>query len=577
MTARLPFKAQITRRRRPDGAIWYAKASGRPVFTADGRFLGYRGASTNVTAEVTAREEAELAHRRLLDAKRQSDEALALLDTMLSAAPLGFAFLDRELRYVRVNEALAASDGLSASAHVGRTIEEVVPDLWRQLQPLCAQVLETRAPVVNFEISGETPARPGELRHWLMTFYPVFVGETVIGTGIVAIEVSEQRRTEAQLRQAQKMEAIGNLSGGMAHDFNNLLGVVIGNLDLLCDSEGVGGEVLELAREARDAALRGADLTRRLLAFARRQPLQPRRVDPNELVAGAVKLLRPLLGEHIEIALDLGRDLWPVVTDAAQLEASLVNLATNARDAMPGGGTLGIATRNAPLDADYTARHPYVAEGDYVLVEVSDTGTGMPPDVASRVFEPFFTTKEQGKGTGLGLSMVFGFMKQSGGHINVYSEVAIGSTFRLYFPRAEAGEAAAESGRADEPALRGANEAVLVVEDNAALRRVALRQVAELGYRVREAASAQAALESIALDPAVDLLFTDVVMPGGMDGRQLAEIVRRRWPHIKVLLTSGFPGSVVSTEKAGPPLLNKPYRKDELARALREVLERGAR
>ncbi len=576
MAARRPFKDQITRRQRADGSVWYAKASGRPIFAADGTFLGYRGASTNVTAEVTAREEAEQAHRRLMAAKRQSDETLALLDTLQSAAPVGFAFVDRELRHVRVNEALAGIDGLSVSDHVGRTIEEVVPDLWPQLGPVCAQVLERRQPVLNFEISGETPARPGELRHWLTTFYPVVVGDAVTGIGIVAIEVSELRRMEAQLRQVQKMEAIGNLSGGMAHDFNNLLGVVIGNLDLLCDSEGAGGEILELAKEARDAALRGADLTRRLLAFARRQPLQPRRVDVNDLVTGAVKLLGPLLGEDIEVGLDLGADLWPVVVDAAQLEASLANLATNARDAMPAGGSLTIATRNQPLDADYVARHSYVSEGDYVLIEVTDTGSGMPPDVASRVFEPFFTTKEQGRGTGLGLSMVFGFMKQSGGHINVYSEVGTGSTFRLYFPRAEAGAAAAEGARLEEPALRGADEVVLVVEDNGALRRVALRQLVELGYRVREAASAQAALELIALDPGVDVLFTDVIMPGGMDGRQLAEIARRRWPHIKVLLTSGFPGTVVARGKTTAPLLSKPYRKDQLARVLRELIEGGA-
>jgi CheY-like chemotaxis protein len=200
----------------------------------------------------------------------------------------------------------------------------------------------------------------------------------------------------------------------------------------------------------------------------------------------------------------------------------------------------------------------------------------MPPEIASHVFEPFFTTKEQGKGTGLGLSMVFGFMKQSGGHINVYSEVGTGSTFRLYFPRAEAGAATAEGLRIEEPALRGANEVVLVVEDNGALRRVALRQLVELGYRVREAASAQAALESIALDPAVDVLFTDVIMPGGMDGRQLAEIARRRWPHIKVLLTSGFPGRVLAGGKTNAPLLSKPYRKEQLARALRELIESGA-
>ena len=697
MATHQPFKDRIIQRQRADGSIWYAKTSGKPVFAADGAFLGYRGISTNVTTEVTAREAAAEAHRRLMEAieilpagimiydrddrlllanarmrelfprggsifdrgttrqaqlefaiaqgiipvaperaeswvrdrmasfrmspatlimpftdgrwfqhigrkttdggtisvlidvtelkrteeelrqaKRQSDESLALLDTLQSAAPVGFAFIDPGFRHVRVNEALAAINGLSARDHVGRTVEEVVPDLWQQIGPICARVLEEQRPVLNVEISGETPAKPGELRQWLATFYPIRAGDGIIGIGIVSIEVSEQRRMEAQLRQAQKMEAIGNLTGGLAHDFNNLLGVVIGNLDLLCDSREVDPDIIELAGEARDAALRGADLTRRLLAFARRQPLQPRRIDVNDLITSTVKLLGRLLGETIAISLDLAPDLWPTVVDAAQLEASLANLAANARDAMPAGGNLAIATRNRSLDARYVAEHPYVTAGDYVLIEISDSGSGMPPEVLGRIFEPFFTTKEQGRGSGLGLSMVFGFMKQSGGHVTAYSEVGVGSTFRLYFPRAAAMGAAGQP-HLEEPILRGNDEMVLVVEDNAALRRVAVRQLAELGYRVREADGAHAAIEAIAADDAVDVLFTDVIMPGGMDGRQLADVVARRWPHIKPLLTSGFPGSVVDSGRgfaSQMPLLSKPYRKDQLARALRKVIER---
>ena len=309
MAARRPFKDQITRRQRADGSVWYAKASGRPIFAADGTFLGYRGASTNVTAEVTAREEAEQAHRRLMAAKRQSDETLALLDTLQSAAPVGFAFVDRELRHVRVNEALAGIDGLSVSDHVGRTIEEVVPDLWPQLGPVCAQVLERRQPVLNFEISGETPARPGELRHWLTTFYPVVVGDAVIGIGIVAIEVSELRRMEAQLRQAQKMEAIGNLTGGMAHDFNNLLGVIIGNLDLLC---AIAKATVEKSSSSPSEALDAALARRRSDAPPARLRAAPaaaaaRGSTSTISSADTVKLLRRTLGENIEISLDLAR------------------------------------------------------------------------------------------------------------------------------------------------------------------------------------------------------------------------------------------------------------------------------
>ena len=281
-------------------------------------------------------------------------------------------------------------------------------------------------------------------------------------------EIAERKQAEAHLVQAQKMEAIGNLSGGMAHDFNNLLGIIIGNLDMLRDLTKGNADIDELAGDALEAALRGAELTSRLLAFARRQPLSPARIDVNALVGGITKLLARTLGEEIVVVLTLSPHLWPVVADPAQLEAALTNLATNARDAMPKGGNLTIVTGNRQLDHDYASQHPEVVPGDHVMIEVSDTGTGMPPDVAARIFEPFFTTKAQGKGTGLGLSMVFGFMKQSGGHINVYSEPGIGTTFRLYLPRATDGSVAdRQSAPGQEP--RGRGEVVLVVEDNAEL------------------------------------------------------------------------------------------------------------
>jgi nitrogen-specific signal transduction histidine kinase/CheY-like chemotaxis protein len=386
-------------------------------------------------------------------------------------------------------------------------------------------------------------------------------------------DITERRQTEEQLRQAQKMEAVGNLTGGMAHDFNNLLGVVIGNLDLLRERKAGDPDADELARESLEAALRGADLTRRLLAFARRQPLQPVRTDVNKLIAGIVKLLERTLGEHIHIILDLNPDTWPVVVDAAQLESSLTNLATNARDAMPGGGQLSIVTGNRSLDADYTSQHAELQPGEYAMIAVSDTGTGMPSEIVSHIFEPFYTTKEQGKGTGLGLSMVFGFMKQSGGHMNVYSEVGIGTTFRLFLRRADAGS---EAGEAVVPTalLRGNGETVLAVEDNVSLRRVVVRQLTELGYRVLEADDAQTALRILESEP-VDVLFTDIVLPGGTSGYEIARTVLSRWPAIKIVLTSGFPENRTNGD-ANPPnlrLLSKPYRRDDLGRLIREVLD----
>ena len=404
-------------------------------------------------------------------------------------------------------------------------------------------------------------------------------GEAMKLKGDIRQGFARQREIEAQLHQAQKMEAIGNLTGGMAHDFNNLLSVIIGNLDLVKGRRSAGvvpdSEIDELTGEALEAALRGASLTQRLLAFARRQPLQPQRIEVNRLVAEISELVDRTLGEDIEVRLNLSAEVWPVVADPAQLEASLVNIVNNARDAMPKGGLLTIATSNQHLDQDYTALHSGLAAGDYAMIEVSDTGTGIPAEMLNHIFEPFFTTKEQGKGTGLGLSMVFGFMKQSGGHINVYSEDGHGTTFRLYLPRATLAGAALDV-KSPSAFERGGNETILAVEDNANLRRLVRRQLDQLGYRVFEAEDGHSALRILESET-VDLLFTDVVMPGGMSGYDLAKAVELRWPTVKFLLTSGFPETKLNGNGNGPRLnarlLVKPYRKDDLARRLREILD----
>jgi CheY-like chemotaxis protein len=371
------------------------------------------------------------------------------------------------------------------------------------------------------------------------------------------------------------MEAIGQLTGGMAHDFNNLLGIIIGNLDLLQPLLGAQPETGDLVDEALAAALRGADLTQRLLAFARRQPLQPIRIALNPHVTEITKLLTRTLGERMRISLDLADDAWPVLVDPARFEACIINLATNARDAMPHGGTLSIGTGNRQLDADYAASHPEVIAGDYAMVEVSDTGTGMAPDVLARIFEPFFTTKGPGKGTGLGLSMVFGFLKQSNGHISAYSEPGVGTTFRLYLPRAEDG--IDEWRSVVVPVIRrGDGETVLVVEDSEPLRRVVTRQLRELGYTVIEAVDAAAALDILGRE-SIALVFTDIVMPGEFDGFELTRIILERWPSMKVLLTSGFPETKINGALDGLAgsvrLLGKPYRNADLARMVREVIE----
>ncbi len=392
-------------------------------------------------------------------------------------------------------------------------------------------------------------------------------------------DLTEKTAMESLLRQTQKMEAIGTLTGGLAHDFNNILAIVVGNLDLMIDGLRSDRQLLGLATAALSAAERGADLTRRLLAFARQQPLAPQVVQVNELVRGIVILLRRVLGESIEISLALAPDLWPVVIDPAQLEAALTNLATNARDAMPRGGTLHIATHNRSLDAANTAVGADLAVGDYVMIEVTDSGSGMDEEVRKRIFEPFFTTKEIGKGSGLGLSMVFGFVKQSGGHIGLDSSEGVGTTFRLFLPRAT-GSALSEAARpaVSAPAAgAGGNETVLVVEDNSDLRKVVRNQLITLGYKVCEAENGKAALAILEAQP-VDLLFTDVVMPGGMSGPDLAREAGRRWPAMKVLLTSGFPDTKleeVESAQRGWRLLVKPYRHAELDRAIRDALGHG--
>jgi signal transduction histidine kinase len=386
-------------------------------------------------------------------------------------------------------------------------------------------------------------------------------------------EIDGRRQVEWQLVQSQKMEAIGQLTGGLAHDFNNLLGIVIGNLDMLREQPTIDPEHDELASSALEAALRGAELTRLMLAFARRQPLLPELCDINQVIRVIVRLLRRTLGEDILIDLQLADDVWPVLIDRVQLEAAITNLATNARHAMPRGGELAIITRNTCLDEDYAAAHADLVAGDYVSIEVSDTGTGMPPGLVERIFEPFFTTKEPGQGTGLGLSMVFGFLKQSGGHINVYSELGEGTTFRLYLPPAR--DAAIPDVVIEQPPPKsGCNETILVVEDSAGLRQVLIRQLTAAGYRVLEADNARAALDSIEAHTAIDLLLTDIVMPGGINGHELARIAVQLQPKLKMLLTTGF--SEMANGGAKLPstarILHKPYRKDELLRMVHDAL-----
>ncbi len=514
--------------------------------------------------------------RRALEEELQESESRyrAIFETAVDAIIVS----DQHGIIQEFSKAAERMTGYSAAEVIGRNMRVLLPEaLRREPERQTARYLWTARELEVCRKDGTVFPAHLSIAEWWSGGYRHFTG---ILRDLTSHKQEQLERTklEAQLHQAQKMEAIGNLTGGMAHDFNNMLGVIIGNVDLLRDLRKNDTDVDELTREALDAAFRGADLTRRLLAFARRQPLRPQRVDVNDLISGITRLLSRTLGEDIEISLELSAEAWPITADPAQLEASLTNLATNARDAMPGGGRLVIMTGNRSLDADYAAQHPEVEAGGYVMVEVSDTGTGMTQEVINRIFEPFFTTKSRDKGTGLGLSMVFGFIKQSGGHLSVYSEPGIGTTFRLFLPRMTEELRTVETNIVV-PLVHGNGETVLVVEDNAALRRVVARQLGELGYRVVEAEDAAAGLRLMERY-SVDLLLTDVVMPGGTDGRELARRARQRWPDIKVVFTSGFSETRLNS-RAGPiasctPLLSKPYRKEELASAAREALDRVA-
>lgn len=391
----------------------------------------------------------------------------------------------------------------------------------------------------------------------------------------VGRDLTEKQTAEAQFRQAQKMDAIGQLTGGVAHDFNNILTVITGTIGILADAVAEDPQLSAIAKMIDDAAERGASLTKHLLAFARKQPLQPREIDVNALVIETIKLLRPTLGEHIQINPQLSANAWSALVDPNQLTTAILNLSLNARDAMPSGGKLVIETGNVHLDEGYAAMNRDVVVGNYVMVAVSDTGTGISPDNLDRVFDPFFTTKEVGKGTGLGLSMVFGFIKQSNGHIKIYSEVGHGTTVKIYLPRA--------TGLSDTPveslasmSVAGGNETILVVEDDNLVRRYVVTQIQSLGYRTLEASRASEALKIIDGPDQIDLLFTDVIMPGSMNGRQLVDAALARRPGLKTLFTSGYTENAIVHHgrlDTGVLLLAKPYRKSDLARMVRLALD----
>jgi PAS domain S-box-containing protein len=520
----------------------------------------------------------DMTEQKRAEAELRDSERMArgIVDTALDA----FVQMDDTGVVIEWNPQAENIFGWPREDAVGKRLTElIIPDRYRtQHNEGLARFLHTgQAAILGRRIEIEATRRDGKEIKIELSVTALRRREAYIFNAFVR-DLTEKIAAEDSLRQAQKMETIGQLTGGIAHDFNNILTVITGTIEILAEGVAEDPSLAAIARMIDEAAVRGAELTQRLLAFARRQPLQPRTTDINTLVVDAAKLLRPTLGEHVEIESAFEDDAWPALVDPSQLANALINLALNARDAMPDGGKLVLETGNVQLDESYARMHDEVMPGPYVMIAVSDTGHGIPAAIRDKVFDPFFTTKGTGKGTGLGLSMVYGFVKQSNGHIKIYSEEGHGTTIKIYLPRADA--AAGDAGAAlPALALEGGSETILVVEDDPLVRGYVATQLNSLGYTTLTAANAAEALATIDAGKSFDLLFTDVIMPGSINGRQLADEAKRRRPALKVLYTSGYTeNAIVHHGRLDPGvlLLAKPYRKSDLAHMVRVALTKSA-
>ena len=578
-----------------------------PLLGEDGRPAGVMAIVVEITDKVRIERE--------LEAERKS------LKLMFEQAPGFIAMLSGpEHRFTMVNEAYRTL--VAARDVVGRTVAEALPEVVEQgFVGLLDTVYASGEPHIGRGAPVNLQHRPDGVlvqRYLDFVYQPIVADGATTGIFIQGHDVTEQRETEKairaevaerlraeealrvlnntleqrvhdevsarskveeQLRQVQKMEAVGQLTGGIAHDFNNMLAVIMGGLDLLKRKLARGETDVERFIEgAIDGAQRAATLTQRLLAFSRQQPLSPEPLIINKLVAGMSELLDRTLGEQVKVETVLAAGLWQVKADPAQLENAILNLAVNARDAMPGGGRLTIETQNAFVDDAYAQQYAIEA-GQYVLIAVADTGVGMAPEVIAKAFDPFFTTKGAGKGTGLGLSQVYGFVRQSGGHVRIYSEPGVGTSVKIYLPRLYGEAAATEQAKRLATVHRGLrSEIILVVEDEERVRALSVEALRELGYGVVEASDPSQALRMLDEGQQVTLLFTDVVMPE-MSGRQLADRARRKRPDLKVLYTTGYTRNAIVHNgmlDPGTNLLTKPFSIEELAGKIRKILDERA-
>ena len=535
-----------------------------PIRSASGTIIG----AAAVVRDITARKKAQEA---LLESEQMARDVIAnALEAFIQTDDCGYI--------LEWNPQAEAIFGWSREETVGRQLigmllPEVLRPHYQSMRERLARNEENAAAGQRFET--EAMRKDGSPLRVEVSLKALRRRGGQVFNAFVR-DLTQKIAAEEQLRQAQKMEALGQLTGGIAHDFNNVLTVITGTIEILAEEVSAKPYFAAIAKLISQAADRGAELTGHLLAFARKQPLQPRETDINRLIIESAKLMRPTLGEHIEIESRLTDSVWTALVDPGQLSSALLNLAINSRDAMPWGGKLTLETMNVIFDESYAAARD-VRAGNYVMVAVSDTGTGIPEAIRDKVFDPFFSTKEVGKGTGLGLSMVYGFVKQSGGHINLYSEEGRGSTFKLYLPQADAPPEQTVAPLASE--AEGGNETILVVEDDPLVRAYVDAQLQSLGYKILSAANGAEALAIADGAAAFDLLFTDVIMPGRSNGRQLAAEMMQRRPSLKVLFTSGYTEDAIIHDgrlESGVLLLAKPYRKQDLARMLRVALTSAA-
>ncbi len=563
LEARRPFRNFVHSGKDRDGRTVVMSVSGTPVYDGSGNFKGYRGTAADITERVRSEEEA-----------RKSE---AWFRTTIDQIPSAVSLKHPDGRYFLVNRTFRDWFNPKDRELQDKTAMDLVPSAHaREVMAMEQEVRRRRAPVTR---ELEIPAGDGKKRMAFVHKFPLFDPDGELAAiGTIETDSTELRAAEAQLRQAQKMEAVGQLTGGVAHDFNNALAIIQGNLELARNRLPPGDDCVRWLDAAIAASKRGATLTQRLLAFARKQALHPQPTAVGQLVQGMRDLLRGTLGEPVDVRVVLEPELWAVEIDPAQLENAILNLAINARDAMDGHGKLTIEASNVQLsDEDAMAQAP-LKPGDYVLIAVSDTGCGMAPEILEHVFEPFFTTKDVDKGTGLGLSMIYGFVKQSGGHITIYSELGEGTTARIYLPRHQGTPETQKSRSEPEKVEQARGEVILIVEDNPELLMSLLDMLQSLDYSVLTATSAGDALQVLESSSPVHLLLSDIVLPGGVGGTQLGRQVRERFPELPILYMSGYSENAMAHRgncEAEGHFLQKPFRLAELAREVRRALERS--